>query len=93
MRRAVVGRELNRDATLVERDRERFCRKQMTARAAGREQDHFLCISCGHGRSTVMPGPVPGIHVFHLHKQDVDGTRNSGLPELRKRLNRLSQVG
>jgi hypothetical protein len=34
-----------------------------------------------------MPGLVPGIHVFQLDKQNVDGTRNSGLPELRKRLN------
>ena len=39
MRRAVVGRELDRDATLVERDCERFRRKQMAAGAAGREQD------------------------------------------------------
>jgi len=32
-----------------------------------------------------MPGLGPGIHVFLSDsKQDVDGMRNSGLPELRK---------
>jgi len=60
MRRTVVSRQLNRDAALVECDGEGFRRKQMTAGAAGREQDHFLCISCGHGRSTVMPRPCAG---------------------------------
>jgi hypothetical protein len=32
-----------------------------------------------------MPGLMPGIHVFGTNGiKDVDGTRNSGLPELRK---------
>jgi hypothetical protein len=35
--------------------------------------------------SVVMPGFVPGIHVFLLHK-GVDGMRNSGLPELRHQI-------
>jgi hypothetical protein len=38
-----------------------------------------------------MPGLVPGIHVLSI-SQDVDGTRNSGLPELRKN-SYLPQVG
>jgi hypothetical protein len=34
-----------------------------------------------------MPGLVPGIHAFlGLSKQDVDGIRNSGLPELRENI-------
>ena len=39
MRGALVGRELDRDAALGERDRERLGRKQMAAGAAGGEQD------------------------------------------------------
>jgi len=31
-----------------------------------------------------MPGLVPGIRVLPRHHNDVDGTRNSGLPGLRK---------
>ena len=38
-----------------------------------------------------MPGLVPGIHVLSI-SQDVDVTRNSGLPELRKN-SYLPQVG
>jgi hypothetical protein len=37
------------------------------------------------GFPLVMPGLVPGIHVFKVsYTKDVDGIRNSGLPELRK---------
>jgi hypothetical protein len=105
LRRAVVGRKFNHDAALIERDCERLRRKQMAAGSTGREQDQLFCVTCGHCRPAVMPGHsrskngvlshayVPGIHVFRLDKQTVDGTRNSGLPELRKRLNGLSQVG
>ena len=43
-------------------------------------------------RSGVMPGLVPGIHEFGtIGIEDVDGTRNSGLPELRNYL--MPQVG
>jgi hypothetical protein len=88
MRRAMIGGEVNGYAAFVERDSQCFRRKQMTAGATGREQDQLFCVTCGHGHTTVMSGLVPGIHVFRLDKQNVDGTRNSGLPELRKRLNK-----
>jgi hypothetical protein len=33
-----------------------------------------------------MPGLGPGIHaLFGAHHKDVDGTRNSALPELRQK--------
>jgi hypothetical protein len=38
-------------------------------------------------------GPVPGIHVYQPFMQDVDGTRNSGLPELRKLVIRYRKSG
>ena len=39
MRGTMVGGEINGDAALLEHGGQRFCRKQMTAGAAGCEQD------------------------------------------------------
>ena len=79
MRGARVGGKLDRDTALFEHDRQRLRRKQMAAGAASTEQDEVVYVACGHGLSTVMPGLVPGIHVFLiLAKQGVDGRDKPG---------------
>ena len=55
--RALVGREIDRDAARPERHRQRLGGKQMSAGAAGREQDerrlaHQAAFHSGGGRST-----------------------------------------
>jgi hypothetical protein len=75
MRGAMIGGEIDGHAALLEHDRQRFGRKQMTAGTAGGEEDQFASVACGHDLSAVMPGHsrpegrrashayVPGIHV------------------------------
>jgi hypothetical protein len=48
MRRAMVGRELNRYATLVERDCKRFRRKQMAAGSSRGQQNERRASAHAH---------------------------------------------
>jgi hypothetical protein len=47
-------------------------------------------MACHHSFA-VMPGLVPGIHVY-LTRKDVDGTHNSSLRELRNIMPRKSAI-
>jgi hypothetical protein len=62
---AMVGGEFNCDTAFGKRGCQCLGGKQMTAGPTGCEQDDiFFCVSPRHCLSSVMPGPVPGIHVF-----------------------------
>jgi hypothetical protein len=44
---------------------------------------HIVNIGAFHTFS-VMPGPVPGIHIFPASRQDVDGRNKSGHDEVER---------